>query len=54
LDFTTASHDELVGGYRYSYAEVSSAAEDLNYGAVMEAIFIYYPYSVMIKVYPKA
>jgi len=33
LDFTTACHDELVDGYKYNYAEVSSAAEDLNHGA---------------------
>jgi len=33
LDFTTACHDELVDGYRYTYAEVLSAAEDLNHGA---------------------
>jgi len=35
LDFTTACQQAIAEmvGYRYSYEEVSAAAEDLNHGA---------------------
>jgi len=57
LSFTTACHQTIAEmvGYRYSYAELSSAAEDLKRGAGdgSHSIYNYYPHSVMINVYPK-
>ena len=46
LDYTTACHDpedECIG-YKYTYTEVSAAAEDLNHGAGDGTHFFYYPH----------
>ena len=46
LNYTTACHDpeDEFLGYKYTYEEVSAAAEDLNHGAGDGTHFFYYPH----------